>query len=431
MAKGGTFLNYNKVLPGAYINFISKDRVKGIIGDRGTCAIALKHDFGANNEIITIDNETLQKDSLKILGYKYQDEKLRPFREILKRAKMIKFFRLSSGEKAKATIGNLTVTAKYTGSRSNNIKIVIENDVDTSKSIVKTFIDTNIEVDYQIVENIEELQTNDFVTFSGSGEFTETAGTNLTGGTNKEITGSEYSEFLDKIESEHFNVIVYDGDDNTTKSLFESFTKRLRYDEGIKISCVLVNYNKANDESIISIDDVAKELIYWSSGALAGAELNESLTNTLYDGELFLKINLKNRELEEKIKKGIFAFYSEKEEIRVLKDINTFTSFSAEKSSDFSNNQIIRILDNIGNDIATIFNMYYLGKEQNDEIGRDIFKSELISYFKNLQSTQALTNFSAEDVSVEKGEQKGDVIVNTIIEPISSMDKLYMKCLIN
>ena len=32
---GGTFLVQNKVLPGAYINFVSRPRAMGVMGERG------------------------------------------------------------------------------------------------------------------------------------------------------------------------------------------------------------------------------------------------------------------------------------------------------------------------------------------------------------------------------------------------------------
>ena len=431
MAMGGTFLTHNKVLPGAYINFISKARPLGTIGDRGVIATCLEHNFGTPNEIIRLDSEALQKDSLKILGYSFQDNKLQPFREMIKNAKEILFYRLGGdGVKATATIEPLTITAKYPGTRYNDIKIVIENNVDDDSKIVKTYIDTNILLDEQIATNIEELQSNEFVVFSGTGALTENAGTNLSSGTDGTVNGSSYSKFLDKIESYNFNTLGYGGEDEPTKALYESFTKRLRYDEGIKITCLLVNYNKADDEGIISLDETAKDLFYWTLGALGGCEINESLTNKLYNGEISLNIELKKSELEEKIKTGIFAFYGEKDEIRVLKDINTFTNYEPDKNQDFSNNQIIRILDNIGNDIAKIFNTYYLGKEINDKIGRNLFKAELISYFKNLQAIRAIDNFNTDNLTVFKGTEKGDVVVDVLIEPVAAMDKLYMKCII-
>ena len=431
MAMGGTFLTHNKVLPGAYINFISKARPLGTIGDRGVVAICLEHNFGTPNEVIRLDSETLQKDSLKILGYSFQDDKLQPFREMIRNAKEILFYRLGGdGTKATATIEPLTITAKHPGTRYNDIKIVIENNVDDDKKIVKTYIDTNILVDEQMATNIEELKPNDFVVFSGTGALVENGGTNLTNGTDGTVNGTSYSSFLDKIENYSFNIIGYNGEDEATKALYESFTKRLRYDEGVKVTCLLVDYDKTDDEGVISLDETAKDLFYWTLGALGGCEINESLTNRLYDGEISLSIELKKSELEEKIKTGIFAFYGEKDEIRVLKDINTFTNYKPDKNQDFSNNQIIRILDNIGNDIARIFNSYYLGKEINDNTGRNLFKAELISYFKNLQAIRALDNFNSDNLTVLKGTEKGDVVVDVLIEPVASMDKLYMKCII-
>ena len=320
MAMGGTFLTHNKVLPGAYINFISKARPLGTIGDRGVVAICLEHNFGTPNEVIRLDSETLQKDSLKILGYSFQDDKLQPFREMIRNAKEILFYRLGGdGTKATATIEPLTITAKHPGTRYNDIKIVIENNVDDDKKIVKTYIDTNILVDEQMATNIEELKPNDFVVFSGTGALVENGGTNLTNGTDGTVNGTSYSSFLDKIENYSFNIIGYNGEDEATKALYESFTKRLRYDEGVKVTCLLVDYDKTDDEGVISLDETAKDLFYWTLGALGGCEINESLTNRLYDGEISLSIELKKSELEEKIKTGIFAFYGEKDEIRVLK----------------------------------------------------------------------------------------------------------------
>ena len=174
MAMGGTFLTHNKVLPGAYINFISKAKPLGTIGDRGVVAVALEHKFGIPNEVIRLDSETLQKDSLTVLGYSFQDDKLQPFREMIRNAKEILFYRLGGdGTKASVEISPLTITAKYGGTRYNDIKIVIENNVDSGKKIVKTYIDTNVLIDEQLVSNVEELKANDFVVFSGTGALIE------------------------------------------------------------------------------------------------------------------------------------------------------------------------------------------------------------------------------------------------------------------
>lgn len=428
MAIGGNFSSYNKLLPGAYINFVSKTRALGGISDRGILAFAFKTNWGQEDKIISLHSEDFEKKSLEILGYPYTSEQLKPIREIFKNASEIKFFRIGAGNKATATIDSLNVTAICGGTRGNSIKIKIIKDLDESNFTVCTYMQDTL-VDEQTVTSINQLSNNNFVLFSGSGTVNSNAGVNLTGGTDSELNKEQYQKFLQLIEAESFNVLIYDGEDDVTKGLFTNFTKRLRDEEGVKFTTILHNYTKADYEGIISLKN-DKQLIYWLGGALAGAKINESLTSKVYNGEYLFDFKFSNAELKSSIKNGEIVFYYDSGQIKILKDINTFTSFSAEKNSDFSNNQIIRILDSTANDIAKIFNNYYLGKIQNDSLGRDIFKAEIIDYFKNLQSIGAIDDFNDNDIEILKGNEKGDVILNILIEPISCMDKLYMKCII-
>lgn len=428
-AGGGTFVTQNKVLPGAYINFVSKARALGTMGDRGIVALAMASGWGDGSKVVTVEAEDFQTDCLRLLGYPYTDEEMKNLREVFKGARSVKLFRLGEGNKATANIGTLTVTAKYGGTRGNDITIVIDSDVDNENVYIVTTLVAGIEVDSQSVKAIAELVENYFVRFSGTGNITATAGTKLTGGTDKEVTGSDYSTFLDKIEAEDFTTLLYAGSDEVTKGLFTSFTKRLRDDEGYKVTCVLHDYTKADFEGVISVKNSA-DLVYWVAGMNAGAEVNESLTNAMYDGEYEVNATYKKSELKESIENGEFVFYGDKDSVRVLKDINTFTSFMPSKNSDFSNNQVVRVLDSIANDTARIFDTYYLGKVQNNDMGRDIFRSELIKYHETLQGIQAITNFTAEDIEVSKGVEKGDVIVKEYVEPMAAMDKLYMTCVV-
>lgn len=428
MAIGGIFLAHNKILPGAYINFVSKTRALGGVSDRGVLAIAMKMSWGAERKVITINSEEFEKKALEIFGYSYTSDELKPIREIFKNSKELKFFRLGMGNKATITVGGLKVTAIYGGTRGNDIKIKIARNLDENNFTIFTYMGESL-VDEQVVSNINEINNNNFVLFTGQGEITANAGINLSGGTDDIVNKEEYSKFLEAIESEAFNVLVYDGEDEVTKGLFTSFTKRLRDDEGVKFTTILHNYTKADYEGIISLKN-SKELIYWLGGALAGAEINESITNKKYDGEYEFEDKFSNSELKDTVKNGEIVFYYDSGEKKILKDINTFTSFSTDKNSDFSNNQIIRVLDATANDVARIFNEYYLGKMQNDELGRDMFKAEVINYFRQLQSIRAIDNFNDNDIEISKGAEKGDVVLDVLIEPVACMDKLYMKCVI-
>ena len=67
-----------------------------------------------------------------------------------------------------------------------------------------------------------------------------------------------------------------------------------------------------------------------------------------------------------------------------------------------------------------------MGKLNNDADGRDIFKSNLISYFEELQRIGAIQEFGgADDIEIMQGADLDVVIVNTWIKPTDSMEKLY------
>ena len=429
MASGGTFTTYNKVLPGAYINFVSKVRASSPLGERGIVALPLKLSWGKTGQIININAEDFQKKATELLGYHYLDPNLKPLREVFKYSKEVKLFRLGSGDKASANIGNLTITAKYPGARGNAFAVKIVANLNDTFSII-TLLE-NREVYFETVNSILDLTTGDnpYLDYEGEGDLTVTAGLSLTGGTDNSVTNSEYTKFLELVEVESFNVLACDSTDDTVKGLFESFTKRLRDDEGVKFVTVLHDYSKADYEGVISVKN-EPEFLYWIAGATAGAEVNESLTNKVYNGGYTTSQKFTTTELKNSVQAGEFALYDDGQGLRVLKDINSFTSFENNKNSDFSHNQVIRVLDSLANDIAGVFNNQFLGKQQNDATGRDIFKSEIINYVQTLQSLGAVENFSAADVAVKKGTEKGDVVVDLSVQPVSAMDKLYMECII-
>ena len=422
---GGTYLVQNKVLPGAYINFVSRPRAMGNLGERGVACVGMELDWGAEG-MMTVEAADFRTDSRMLFGYDYLSDEMKDMRELFLHASKVKLYRLNGGEKATATMGGLTATAKYAGKRGNDICIAIVENVDEEGYFdVETYLGTEM-VDLQTAANMEELEDNDCVVFKGTGVLTVTAGTYLTGGSTAAVTGSGYTDFLEAAEAEDFNVLVYNGSDETTKKLFVNFTKRMREEEGVKFVTVLHDYAAADHEGVISVGS-GKELVYWVAGATAGAEVNESLTNTIYDGEYEVDVKMKKSEYIKGIQAGQFLFYEEEGKLRVLRDINSFTSFETAKNSDFSSNRVVRVLDSIANDVANIFSKYYLGKQNNNANGRNLLKAEIMAYHEQLMKIEAIENFTAEDITVEKGVEKQDVVVYESVQPVDAMEKLYMK----
>ncbi|HFG9490148.1 TPA: phage tail sheath family protein, partial [Clostridioides difficile] len=302
-----------------------------------------------------------------------------------------------------------------------------------AKFDVVTLLD-NKKVDTQIAKVITDLQDNDYITWKKDATLEASAGLVFTGGTNGEaVTGAEYQAFLDKIESYSFNALGCLATTAEIKSLFVEFTKRMRDKVGAKFQTVLYKKNDADYEGVVSVENKIKDtgllessLVYWTTGAIAGCDINKSNTNKKYDGEFDVDVNYTQIQLEEALKTGKFIFHKVGDEVHVLEDINTFVSFTDDKNDDFSSNQSIRVLDQIANDIATLFNTKYLGEVPNDKSGRISFWNDVVKHHEQLQNMRAIEDFKADDVSVEPGSDKKTVVVSDAVKVISAMGKLYM-----
>lgn len=436
---GGTFVTIGeKKLPGSYINFVSASRATLALSERGYAAIPLALDWGETGKVITLTAGEFQDKAFELFGLNYSSDELKPIRELFLNARTLYIYRLgSSGVKASGSLA----TAKYPGTLGNKIKIVttaIVDDETTTGYRVQTFLD-NVLVDTQEVNSAtaktDDLAENNYVDWIE--DVSLSAGTiTLTSGANPTITSVDYVDFLAAIEPYSFNTIGYAGTDSAVKSLFAAFTRRLRDEMGVKFQCVLYNYSSADYEGVISVENTinnaqsgeAGNLVYWVTGAEAGCAINKSNTNKKYNGAYDINVSYTQSQLEDALDAGKFVFHKVGDEIRVLEDINTLTTFTDEKGEDFKYNQTIRVMDQIGNDIAAIFNTRYLGLIPNNESGRVSLWNEIVKYHKVLDGIGAIEDFSTEDITVEKGPTKKSVVVYDNITPINCMAQLYMIC---
>ena len=432
MLGGGTFISQNKKLPGSYINFVSASRASSALSERGIVAMPLVLDWGAEGEIITVTNEDFQKNCLKIFGYDYDHEKMKGLRDLFLNIRTLYVYRVS---KSAVKANNDLAEAKYPGIRGNDLKIQIAANVDEpSKFDVSTILDLAI-VDVQTVSTVDELVANDYVTFKST-PLAVTAAKPLTSGTNGDsVTTTEYQAFLDKIESYSFNAMGLPVKDDTIASLFVSFTKRMRDEIGAKFQTVLYKKNTADYEGIVSVENKVNgeneaAAVYWTTGVIAGCAVNKSNTNKVYDGEFDIDVDYTQAQLADALDTGKFIFHKVTNEVRVLEDINTFVSFTDEKSIDFSSNQTIRVIDQIANDVADIFNTKYLGKIPNNASGRVSLWNDIVAHHRELETLGAIEDFVADDVVVEQGNTKKSVVLQDKVTVVNAMSQLYMTCVI-
>ncbi len=436
---GGTWVSQSKDRPGLYINFKSKEASVGSMGERGILAVPAALSWGNPNGLIVLNAETYLDKALALIGYRATDDRVRHITAAMGHASKILLYRLSAkgGVKAKATAGTLTATAKYEGVRGNDLKIIIEANVDVAGSFdVKTLLESE-EVDSQMVATADKLISNDFVVFSGTGALTANAGVSLTGGTAGTGGNGEYAEAFTAFEVEDFNVLTVPTDDSSIKQLAVAYTKRLRDSEGKKMQTVLYNHPGADHEgvinlknSIIASDGMKVDPLHmlWEIAAMeAAANVDDSLTYTVIPDAVDVFPKYTSTEIGQALKNGELVLSVVNGEVRIEQDVNSLKTFTSDKGKQFRKNRIVRVLDSIANDLQRIFSTSYIGKVSNNAEGRNLFKAEIINYMTTLQGLGAVQNFNSQtDIVIVQGNDSDAVVVNLAIQPVDSIEKIYM-----
>jgi hypothetical protein len=237
------------------------------------------------------------------------------------------------------------------------------------------------------------------------------------------------------LEPYDFNVLCAYNDVQSA-NLYINQIKSWREDMGKKCQVVVYGQKAPDHEGVINVVSTvsnssnAFELVAWVAGAMAGCAINESCTNMLYDGEHTIVIDKTQSELEQCIKDGQIAFHNVYGEIRLLEDINSLTTTTVDKGEDFKSNQTIRVIDQIANDIAKLFNTKYLGKIPNNASGRVSLWADIVAHHRQLEEIQAIENFDSSLVTVEQGNTKKSVVVTDVVTVTNAMAQLYMTVIV-
>lgn len=218
--------------------------------------------------------------------------------------------------------------------------------------------------------------------------------------------------------------------DDTIKSLYINFCKRLRDEIGSKFQLVI--YNKGADYlGVVNVKNkveagLESSLVYFVTGLIGGCAVNKSNLNKIYTGEFKVDTNYTQNQLVQSIGAGEFVFHKVGNDVRVLEDINSKVTVTDEQGEVFKDNQTIRVIDQIANDIAVLFNTKYLGEIPNDADGRISLWSDIVKHHQELQKIRAIENFGAKDVVVIEGEHKKSIAVKDAITVVNAMAQLYM-----
>lgn len=447
---GGTWTAENKRLSGVYINTQSASVSSVAIPERGVCTFPIPMDWGSD-KITELTSEELQNGScISKIGYTASDNESLPYRLCLSNCRLALIYRADiGGTKANGVDGNLTVTAKYTGILGNTITIIVEATGVLNEFNVKTLF-KGVERNVQKVKDVADLVDTIWVDFTGSGVLVANAGLVLTGGTNGTVTNSIPTSYLSDIAKHKtkYNVMAIPSKTITPQEVntVKTFIQDQRENFGIKVQAVVYSLSSVDYEGIIITSqgfemttDTRKEIVteglftIYVASITAKATGNQSNTYKIVDFATAIINPYEYSQIVDNIDKGYFIISTRSDnEIIVQKDINSFITFTKTKNSDYSLNNIIRILDTVCTDIVLKCENSYIGKIGNTEKGRDTLKADISAYISNLQSKDILQNFEpSKDLKVNEGATHGSIIVELYIHPIYAVEKIYVTITIN
>ena len=411
-------------LTGAVINVYSEGALSIEAGARGVAAIAMELDWYDDGVMCVYNADNSAND---VFAHELND--MIYLREMMKRAvKALVWPLYSGGKKASAkAVENLDIIAEKCGERGNALSVVCEAYGKLWK--ITTFLDGS-EVDSQVVASAADFEANSFVEISGEAELGAFTA-NLSEGENGAIAENAYSKFLEALEGCDYNVIAYVGDDSAVKSEIETFVKQQRKN-GKFIQACMGNYT-ADCEGVISfingvvLADGTKldcnEVSAWLAGATAAADVNESLTYDSYDGAVAVNGELKASGQLEAKNNGLGCFIMNNGLVKIESDINTLVTYTAKKKKDFCKNRVLRVVDGICTDIKRVFDSSFAGYENNNTDGRNRFKASICDYMTAMMEKNAIENFVSDDVEVNMGSDKDQVVVSLRVQPVDSMEK--------
>lgn len=247
------------------------------------------------------------------------------------------------------------------------------------------------------------------------------------------------TKVLASLKTVDFNTLCYpyDGSSETAiKTAISTWIKAMRDDEGVKCQAVLANH-AADSEAVINVVQgmiiaggstlTAAQATAWVAGATAGAGIMTSNTGTVYTGAIDVSPRMTKSEMEAGIIAGKFIFKTDSaQNVTAVYDINSLTSVTVDKGKMFTKNRVIRTIDNIANDITSIFESNYVGKVDNNGSGRTLLKAALVDYFTTLQNMAAIQNFKPDDVVILPGTNSDAVVINAAVQPVDSVEKIYI-----
>lgn len=424
---GGNFSVMNKVLPGVYTNVKTEGELRGLGDKRGIVGIGVIGMKWGPEGAFKLTASEFYENAEKYFGLNAMDAGLKGIRDMFAYAHTGYFFRLAGTVvKATSTLG----TAKYGGTYGNGIKIIAGvNVAEPGKFDVEVFVGSKQVIVKRGVSTTSDMPANDFIVWGNAIDFTATT-TSLSGGSEGALDATSepiaYNAMMVSFEPYgDIDAIGCISEIEAVKTAFVQYINRLVGEKGRTVQGVLFN-KKADSENIINVKN-GVDMVYWATGAIGGCPVNQSLTGKIYGGEFIISGDYTGAELESGLRNGEFILHKVGDGLAVLRDINSITTFSAEKGVVLSSNQVIRAMNEFIGGVTQSFFKFDLGTTPNTEAGRGRVWNRVVMIGRELVDAGAFQPFGNGDIQVSAVVGDPTAIkINAILQPVQAIEKLYI-----
>jgi hypothetical protein len=223
------------------------------------------------------------------------------------------------------------------------------------------------------------------------------------------VTATDYTAAMTYFESIKWNYLTVPGVTSENAATISTWVKGLRDTHHKRVKAVLPNV-VGDHEGIINFDtdnivvDVTTYDVgdYCSriAGILAGIPLTIASTYQTLD-EIDSIPTQTDTQLNAAIAAGELVLFTDVDIIRIARGVNSLTTLTTAKGTDFQKIKIVDIMDQIYDDITLTANNTYIGKVPNDYDHKCLLISAINTYLEQLSSASILDKSATNSVGID------------------------------
>ncbi|RJG26707.1 phage tail sheath family protein [Paenibacillus thiaminolyticus] len=426
------------VLPGLYMNFVAAAGTAIQPGARGVVVAPVKAHWGPVGEFIEIADEKSIKESFSLEETGGASAYTTLFLALLGGPKKLLAYRLADNtaaaakvtlkDTAEASADCLTLTAKYPGERGNDFNVTVQASlVDATKKELRLYEGTTLLRTFSIGDGssaaaataINEDADNKWIVAEkiADGTMADVSGSTFTGGNSgiSGITNADYITATEAFEGQEFHVLTLDGvADPALRASIVAWVKRVR-SEGKGIIATLggtAEDDKASDavakasarsaafnhEGVVNVGSGAvlagkeyssAQVAAWAAGLIAGQSISESTT---YAVSPFDDVTRRwtRSEQEQAVRSGVFLLIHDGRQVKVLRGVNTLITLRNGQNNSWKKIRTIRVMDQINADLRRTVEDAYIGKVNNNDVGRLALIGACKEYMRTLAQSNVI-----------------------------------------